>query len=153
MLKADSGTDVFLWILRNFWEYIFYTTPLVWLVLEWHIVVIQRRISGHVKHLWRNFFAKIINGFYRSSRPEVFCKKGVLKRFIKFTGKHLWNAWGMQLYKKWVSGTGAFLEFCEIAKKRFLQNTYENTLARYRSSLAYWSYNVKNKFYKIFTTS
>ena len=24
-----------------------------------------------------------------SSRPEVFCKKGVLKNFTKFTGKHL----------------------------------------------------------------
>ena len=26
---------------------------------------------------------------YRSSRPEVFCKKGILKNFTKFTGKHL----------------------------------------------------------------
>ena len=26
---------------------------------------------------------------YRSSCPEVFCKKGVLKNFAKFTGKHL----------------------------------------------------------------
>ena len=25
----------------------------------------------------------------RSSRPEVFCKKDVLKNFAKFTGKHL----------------------------------------------------------------
>ena len=24
----------------------------------------------------------------RSSRPEVFCKKGVLRNFAKFTGKH-----------------------------------------------------------------
>ena len=24
----------------------------------------------------------------RSSRPEVFCKKGVLRTFAKFTGKH-----------------------------------------------------------------
>ena len=28
-------------------------------------------------------------GPYRSSRPEVFCKKGVLKNFAKFTRKHL----------------------------------------------------------------
>ena len=27
--------------------------------------------------------------FFRSSRPDVFCKKGVLKSFAKFTGKHL----------------------------------------------------------------
>ena len=26
---------------------------------------------------------------YRSSRPEVFCKKGILADFAKFTGKHL----------------------------------------------------------------
>ena len=26
---------------------------------------------------------------YRSSRPEVFCKKVVLRNFGKFTGKHL----------------------------------------------------------------
>ena len=26
---------------------------------------------------------------YKSSRPEVFCKKGVLRDFAKFTGKHL----------------------------------------------------------------
>ena len=26
---------------------------------------------------------------FRSSRPELFCKKGVLKDFTKFTGKHL----------------------------------------------------------------
>ena len=25
----------------------------------------------------------------RSSRPEVFCEKGVLRNFAKFTGKHL----------------------------------------------------------------
>ena len=27
---------------------------------------------------------------YRSSRPEVFCKKAVLRNFAKFTGKHLY---------------------------------------------------------------
>ena len=26
---------------------------------------------------------------FRSSRPEVFCQKGVLRNFAKFTGKHL----------------------------------------------------------------
>ena len=27
--------------------------------------------------------------YARSSRPEVFCKKGVVRNFTKFTGKHL----------------------------------------------------------------
>ena len=26
---------------------------------------------------------------YGSSHPEVFCKKGVIRNFAKFTGKHL----------------------------------------------------------------
>ena len=26
---------------------------------------------------------------YKSSRPDVFCKRGVLRNFTKFTGKHL----------------------------------------------------------------
>ena len=29
--------------------------------------------------------------FIRSSRPEVFCKKGVLRNLTKFTGKHLFQ--------------------------------------------------------------
>ena len=32
-----------------------------------------------------NFFLS----FFRSSHPGVFCKKGVLRNFAKFTGKHL----------------------------------------------------------------
>ena len=27
-----------------------------------------------------------------SSRPELFCKKGVLNNFTKFTGKHLYRS-------------------------------------------------------------
>ena len=40
----------------------------------------------------------------RNSRPEVFCKKGVLRNFAKFTGKHLRQSRffnkvaGLQLY-------------------------------------------------------
>ena len=30
-----------------------------------------------------------LHGNSRSSRPEVFCKEGVLRNFAKFTGKHL----------------------------------------------------------------
>ena len=34
-------------------------------------------------------FRKFDLAFFRSSRPEVLCKKGVLKNFTKFIGKHL----------------------------------------------------------------
>ena len=54
---------------------------------------------------------------YRSSRPKVFSKKGVLRNFAKFTGKHLYHSF---FFKKVVSlrpatllkrdsGTGVFL--------------------------------------------
>ena len=44
----------------------------------------------------------------RSSGPEVFCKRGVLRNLVKFTGKHLrqslflikLQAWGLQLWQK-----------------------------------------------------
>ena len=50
-------------------------------------------------HLWFSF---------RSSHPEVFCKKRLLRNFTKFTGKHLCQSlafikvagWGLQLYWK-----------------------------------------------------
>ena len=53
----------------------------------------------------------------RSSRPEVFCEKGVLTNFGKFTGKHLCQslffnkiAGGrLQIYLKRDSGSAVFL--------------------------------------------
>ena len=38
----------------------------------------------------------------RSSRPEVFCEKGVLRNFAKFTGKHLFQS----LFFNKVAGSG-----------------------------------------------
>ena len=32
---------------------------------------------------------KKLSNLYRSSLPDMFCKKGVLKILVKFTGKHL----------------------------------------------------------------
>ena len=34
-------------------------------------------------------FIFLLQRFFRSSLSEVFCKKGVLRNFAKFTGKHL----------------------------------------------------------------
>ena len=55
---------------------------------------------------------------YSSSCPEVFSKKGVLRNFAKFAGKHLCQGLffndgvglSLQLYLKRDSGTGIFLE-------------------------------------------
>ena len=38
---------------------------------------------------FRNSLVKDTNEINRSCCPEVFCKKGILRNFAKFTGKHL----------------------------------------------------------------
>ena len=53
---------------------------------------------------------------FRSSLQELFCKKGVLKNFAKFTGVS--------------SGTGVSCEFCEILKETFFRKT--PTVAAFR---------------------
>ena len=79
-------------------------------------------------------FATVVNGFQPltivtklyildicgSSRPKVFCQKGVFRNFAKFTGKHLCQTFyfnkvsiltvsGLQFYLKRDSGTDIFL--------------------------------------------
>ena len=57
---------------------------------------------------------------HRSGRPEVFCNKGALRNFAKFTGKHLCQS--LFFYK--VAGLQVFsYEFCEISKNTFSYRT------------------------------
>ena len=62
----------------------------------------------------------------RSSRPEVFCKKSVLRNFTKFPGKYLCQS---LIFNK-VAGLRLEIlaqvfscEFCEISKNTFLHRT------------------------------
>ena len=56
----------------------------------------------------------------RSSRPDVLCKKCVLRNFAKFTGKHLCQ----RLFFKIEPLTQMFsCEFCEISKNTFSYRT------------------------------
>ena len=62
---------------------------------------------------------------YRSSRPEVFFKRGVLKSFTKYTGKHLSQSLffnkveACNLVKKETQAQVVSREFCEIFKNTF----------------------------------
>ena len=58
----------------------------------------MRLATGHITfidkfRLLGFSFIKCSNSFLffssEAARPEVFCKKGTLKNFVKFTGKHL----------------------------------------------------------------
>ena len=68
--------------------------------------------------------------FYRSSRPEVFCQKDVLRNFVKFTWKHLCQSLffnkvsglkpqACNFIKKETLAQVFFCEFCEISKNTF----------------------------------
>ena len=81
-----------------------------------------------VHSLQTTFHRKIIYNFVwiylgRSSRPDVFCKKSVLRNIAKLTGKHLWQSLFFNkvsgLCKEKDSGTGIFSEFCEISNNTF----------------------------------
>ena len=62
-----------------------------------------------------------------SSRPEVFCKKGVLRNFAKFTGKHLYQSLFFNkvanFIKKETLAQVFSCEFCEICKNTFSYRT------------------------------
>ena len=69
---------------------------------------------------------------------EVFCKKGALRNFAKFTGKHLCQSIffnkvaGLRLetlfLKKDILAQVFSCEFCEISENTLLQNTSERLL-------------------------
>ena len=73
-----------------------------------------------------------VSGTARSSRPEVFCKKGVLENVAKSTGKHLYQSLffnkvadlNLRLYKKAkILAQVSFCKFCEIFKDIFFYRT------------------------------
>ena len=63
--------------------------------------------KGDFTLLYTTYFIKA-----KGSRPKVFCSKGVLRNFTKFTGKHLWQSLfliKLQGSARKNSGTGVFL--------------------------------------------
>ena len=83
---------------------------------------------------WKKIFYlhSIFIMMYRSSRPEVFYKKGALRNLAKFTGKHLcqrlfFNKVGRlrptTLLKKSLWHRCFSCEFCEISKNTFFYRT------------------------------
>ena len=60
---------------------------------------------------------------FRSSRPEAFCKKGVLRNFAKFTGKHL--------HQSLFFNKAAHLRPATLLKKRIWQSCFPMTFAKF----------------------
>ena len=71
------------------------------------------------------------NASKRSSRPDVFCKKGVLKNFAKLTEKHLCQSLffnkvagpACNFIKKESPAQVFSYEFCKISKNTFFYRT------------------------------
>ena len=61
----------------------------------------------------------------RSSRPEVFCKKNVLRNLAKFTGKHLWQSLFLTKLLAWGLYQTFMMElFAEIVYKQKPSNIF-----------------------------
>ena len=81
--------------------------------------------------VWIKVFFRWCNIMFKCSRPKVFCKKGALRNFTKFTGKNLCQ---MLFFNKVAGQACNFIkkeplahvfscEFCEISKNNFLHRT------------------------------
>ena len=92
-------------------------------ILVWHIcftsfwsVVDRTFYESTIKN---NCILLLCHALVRSSRQEVFRKKGVLRNFTKFTGKHQWQS----------------LFFNKVAGLLFLQNTSSSCLWGFRANV------------------
>ena len=90
-----------------------------------------------------------INSQFRSSRLDVFCRKGFHRNFAKFTGKHL--CWSPFLNKVAVlkacnfvkkdSGTGVFLWILRnFLEHLFLQNTSGGCFCQFYYASMIWMF-------------
>ena len=87
-------------------------------------------------HLWGSIYeAKLI--VYRSSHLEDFCKKGVPRKFTKFTRKHLYRS---VLFNKVAS-----LHLVASFKKELRQSFFKNTFFKEHLRVTAPKYNVTFK--------
>ena len=91
-------------------------------------------LGGTGNFTWNEFFYLVVGNWWvlhwpfkpfskqRSSRPEVFCKKGVLRNFAKFTEKHLCQ---ILFFSKVETLAQVFsCEFCEVSKNTWSFRTH-----------------------------
>ena len=92
-----------------------------------HFHVIHQKVTNYVFLyiclLMENYVKSKSAEKVRSSRPEVFCKKGVLRNFAKFTGKHLCQS----LFFNEVTSLSPAI----LLKKRFWHRRFPVNLAKF----------------------
>ena len=76
-----------------------------------------------------NFSQLFLTINVRSSRPEVFCKKGVLRSFAKFTGKHLCQSFlFIKVAEKATECVSKFIEERAVAVRDLLKSLFQSNL-------------------------
>ena len=88
------------------------------------IFAVLKQIQNYYSYenFWHRSFIFTVSG---SSRPEVFCKKGVFRNFTKFTGKHLCQrSKACNFIKNRLRFSCFPLNFAKFLKTPFLQNTF-----------------------------
>ena len=104
--------------------------------LDNKIIRIQKRPLRKVYSDYKSSFIelldkKLLDKALRSSRLDVFCKKGVLRKIPKLTGKHLCQslfliklqAESCNFTKKETLAQALSCEFCEISENTFSHRT------------------------------
>ena len=80
--------------------------------IHWKMIMLKKNMLFSRNCFCSNFYYNVTNAEKdRSSRPEVFCKKCVLRNFAKFTEKHQRQSlfFNKDFYLKRDPGTGVFL--------------------------------------------
>ena len=91
-------------------------------------------VSTFLKNLLVNHATNSVSECFRRSHQRCSMKKGVLRNFTKFTGKHLCQSFffnkavglglrACNVIKKETQAQAFSCECCEISKNTFLQNT------------------------------
>ena len=131
LLKHNQKRHILCLIRRYFPRYDPVRTPIDL------ICFLQSRITNHkintpklhnfCHNVIISFYCKRVVFTYRSCRPDVFCKQGVLRDFVKFTGKHL----RQNLFFNKVAG----LRLATLLKKRLWRSCFPVNFMKFRRKL------------------
>ena len=89
----------------------------------------------------------VFNLLYHQKQPlDVFCKKGVLKNFVQFTGKHLYQSLffnevacvASNFIKKETRSQVFSCEFCEIFQKTYFEEHLQTATSVTFNTLETW---------------